>query len=119
MTMPHLMNCPHLADAWCLECVRELWEEYHDPEYAIKEMTHRLSVGEGNKSLAEVGYVYMLFHKSIQSLKKSATESLEFDVSDEERRDRKWREEARRQHRIRMAKEIYVALTGENIKTEA
>lgn len=21
MTMPHLMNCPHSADGWCLECV--------------------------------------------------------------------------------------------------
>ena len=22
MTMPHLMNCPHLADGWCLSCVK-------------------------------------------------------------------------------------------------
>lgn len=21
MTMPHLMNCPHLGDGWCLDCV--------------------------------------------------------------------------------------------------
>lgn len=23
MTMPHLMNCPHLADGWCLSCVKK------------------------------------------------------------------------------------------------
>jgi len=27
MTMPHLMNCPHKDDGWCLACVKELWEE--------------------------------------------------------------------------------------------
>ena len=26
MTMPHLMNCGHSDDSWCLECVREEWE---------------------------------------------------------------------------------------------
>jgi hypothetical protein len=24
MTMPHLMNCPHSAEGWCLDCVKEL-----------------------------------------------------------------------------------------------
>jgi len=27
MTMPHLMNCKHLPDGWCLECVGELHEK--------------------------------------------------------------------------------------------
>lgn len=27
MTMPHLMNCDHSADGWCLDCVKKLWEE--------------------------------------------------------------------------------------------
>ena len=27
MTMPHLMNCSHSADGWCLQCVKELWDE--------------------------------------------------------------------------------------------
>jgi hypothetical protein len=22
MTMPHLMNCPHQSDGWCLDCVK-------------------------------------------------------------------------------------------------
>ena len=25
--MPHLMNCNHLDEGWCLQCVRDLWEE--------------------------------------------------------------------------------------------
>ena len=28
MTMPHLMNCPHSADSWCLDCVKELQDKY-------------------------------------------------------------------------------------------
>lgn len=27
MTMPHLMNCSHSEDGWCLDCVKALWEE--------------------------------------------------------------------------------------------
>lgn len=26
MTMPHLMNCPHQGEGWCLDCVKELHE---------------------------------------------------------------------------------------------
>lgn len=28
MTMPHLMNCPHSDSGWCLECVKEMRDEY-------------------------------------------------------------------------------------------
>lgn len=27
MTMPHLENCRHDEDGWCLTCVKEQWEE--------------------------------------------------------------------------------------------
>lgn len=27
MTMPHLMNCDHTGEGWCLACVKKLWEE--------------------------------------------------------------------------------------------
>lgn len=27
MTMPHLHNCSHQDEGWCLDCVKELWEE--------------------------------------------------------------------------------------------
>lgn len=28
MTMPHLTNCQHSGDGWCLECVRKLYENF-------------------------------------------------------------------------------------------
>lgn len=27
MTMPHLMNCPHSDEGWCLDCVKKLHDE--------------------------------------------------------------------------------------------
>ncbi len=27
MTMPHLMNCPHSGDGWCLDCVQRLQKD--------------------------------------------------------------------------------------------
>ena len=27
MTMPHLMNCDHSEDGWCLDCVKRLHDE--------------------------------------------------------------------------------------------
>lgn len=27
MTMPHLTNCPHSGEGWCLNCVKELYEK--------------------------------------------------------------------------------------------
>lgn len=32
MTMPHLMNCDHCDDGWCLDCVKAL----HDEKEAIR-----------------------------------------------------------------------------------
>lgn len=26
MTIPHLMNCEHKSEGWCLDCVRKLYE---------------------------------------------------------------------------------------------
>lgn len=33
MTMPHLMNCQHSPDGWCLDCVKEMYDE-HELEIA-------------------------------------------------------------------------------------
>ena len=27
MTIPHLMNCSHIADGWCLDCVKALYDK--------------------------------------------------------------------------------------------
>lgn len=32
MTMPHLMNCDHSEEGWCLGCVKKL---HDDKEYAM------------------------------------------------------------------------------------
>ena len=32
MTMPHLMNCSHSPDGWCLDCVKEEWDKNHPPQ---------------------------------------------------------------------------------------
>lgn len=41
MTMPHLMNCPHSHEGWCINCVKELWEEYNQyPKFGSPFKTH-------------------------------------------------------------------------------
>lgn len=32
MTMPHLMNCGHIPNGWCLDCVGKLWREKQETE---------------------------------------------------------------------------------------
>lgn len=32
MTMPHLMNCSHSTEGWCLECVKELHDDFETAE---------------------------------------------------------------------------------------
>lgn len=36
MTMPHLMNCSHSDDSWCLPCVKALQEEVADWEQSFE-----------------------------------------------------------------------------------
>ena len=38
MTMPHLMNCGHSSDGWCLECVGRLQARSDDLVASLKEM---------------------------------------------------------------------------------
>lgn len=49
MTMPHLMNCRHSEDGWCLACVKEQYEELRIAieeaaryEYCLQACTQRL-----------------------------------------------------------------------------
>lgn len=32
MTMPHLMNCSHSGEGWCLDCVKELYDRLEKAE---------------------------------------------------------------------------------------
>lgn len=36
MTMPHLMNCNHMGDGWCLDCVKKLWDELDTLQIAVR-----------------------------------------------------------------------------------
>ena len=40
MTLPHLMNCSHSGEGWCLDCVKELhdqWEMTAEREAKLRE----------------------------------------------------------------------------------
>lgn len=41
MTVPWLMNCPHLEDGWCLDCTKELGEENWDLQDKLKKEKQR------------------------------------------------------------------------------
>lgn len=48
MTVPHLMNCPHSDDGWCLACVVELGSErdqLRDVLHRIGDVAHDASTG--------------------------------------------------------------------------
>lgn len=36
MTMPHLMNCDHSHEGWCLECVKRLHDECEEAKTAAR-----------------------------------------------------------------------------------
>lgn len=51
MTMPHLMNCDHSDEGWCLHCVQSLEKEKYDAvieagkyEYALQATAQRLEL---------------------------------------------------------------------------
>lgn len=42
MTMPHLMNCQHSPDSWCLDCVKKLHDENEKENEYLKNLLNRL-----------------------------------------------------------------------------
>lgn len=59
MTMPHLMNCGHSDDGWCLACVKTLEDERYNTvieagkyEYALQAALQRQETAE--KQLAQL-----------------------------------------------------------------
>ena len=34
--MPHLMNCPHSCESWCMDCVAEMGRENIDLREAVR-----------------------------------------------------------------------------------
>lgn len=41
MTMPHLMNCQHSEDGWCLDCVKKL----HDAAEELVQVSREVASG--------------------------------------------------------------------------
>ena len=39
MTMPHLMNCDHQDDGWCLACVKAQWSEMTHYRELLEQIT--------------------------------------------------------------------------------
>lgn len=44
MTMPHLMNCPHLADGWCLTCVGAQYDKKEEAVELVRAFMHAYGV---------------------------------------------------------------------------
>lgn len=57
MTVPHLMNCPHSDDGWCLDCVVRLSEENRvlRERVAVMEGTIRLVLQAMNEHREKTG----------------------------------------------------------------
>ncbi len=57
MTMPHLMNCSHAPEGWCLDCVADLHEqlvEYRAKYNSLRQMaTEELSIVRERNSQLE------------------------------------------------------------------
>lgn len=45
MTIPHLMNCSHSGDGWCLECMRPVFQELEELRSFINKL-HKTKDGE-------------------------------------------------------------------------
>ena len=57
MTVPHLMNCPHSDDGWCLDCVAALGNE----NWRMRELLNKrpaLNAGTLEAYVAWTGEVY-------------------------------------------------------------
>lgn len=52
MTMPHLMNCAHDENGWCLDCVEELWSKTQTPPEMLEAATVRYMLSQGHSEKA-------------------------------------------------------------------
>ena len=52
--MPHLQNCDHLSDGWCLVCVKELWDEKDKLEQRVQKLQGTIQLAwEADKKLRD------------------------------------------------------------------
>jgi hypothetical protein len=56
MTMPHLMNCPHSDDSWCLTCVRTEWLYTMEIRMTLRAFTQKIPILENHDLKPLVDY---------------------------------------------------------------
>lgn len=55
MTMPHMSNCAHSAEGWCLACVKQQQEHINQLEAKLQDVDRGLDVAERNLAVAVQG----------------------------------------------------------------
>lgn len=55
MTMPHLMNCDHSSDGWCLACVKQMHDQREQYETALEAIAKRLEPVRHDRTYKAVG----------------------------------------------------------------
>ena len=59
MTAPHLMNCPHREDGWCLDCVADLGNEnwrLREQLAAEREACAKICDAAAKEAVADIEY---------------------------------------------------------------
>ena len=51
MTMPHLSNCSHMGDGWCIPCVKAMWEEHQAEVANLLDCAQQQEQGIGAKTM--------------------------------------------------------------------
>jgi len=41
MTMPHLMNCGHSEEGWCLDCVKDMGDKLTEVDLIVHEFVNK------------------------------------------------------------------------------
>ena len=69
MTMPHLMNCSHSGDGWCLLCVNELYKKVEELDLIRETLQNGLDRDKDDTS------TYNLAVIAINALKRARNEN--------------------------------------------
>lgn len=71
MTMPHLSNCQHSSDGWCLDCVKKLFDKLHATQLVLKEMAEEQNCPFEYVRVGDTGPTYCLYGTSSISAYKA------------------------------------------------
>lgn len=71
MTMPHLSNCQHSSDGWCLDCVKALHDKLRVTMLALKELAEEQNCPFEYVRIGDSGPIYCLYGTSSISAYKA------------------------------------------------